>query len=121
MNEFITALITSILGVFIYVTGQYLTKFLLIPMLEIKKLISRINYLVVYNANRMHSPSEESEHAANELREVASRLLETMHIPLRYKWFRIFFNMPKKDSLLAAIPHVIGLSNSIGHKTPYDP
>ncbi len=90
-------------------------------MIEIRKAIARINYLIVYYANKMYSPSEESDYLRDELRASASRLLEIMQIPAWYKLSRHLFDMPSEGSLLAAIPHVIGLSNTVGKKDPYNP
>lgn len=121
MNQLLTAAITVFSGVLVYTAGQYFLKLILEPIFEIRKAVARINYLIVYYANIMHSSSKESDYVKNELRAAASRLLELMHIPAWYGLSRRLFDMPDEESLLAAIPQMIGLSNSVGQQTPYDP
>lgn len=121
MKQLLTAAMTVFSGVLVYTAGQYFLKLILEPIFEIRKAVARVNYLIVYYANHMYSPSEESDRVRNELRESTSRLLELMHIPAWYGLSHRLFDMPDEESLLAAIPQMIGLSNSVGLKTPYDP
>ena len=121
MSELLTASITVLTGVIIYIFGQYFLKLILEPIFELRKAIARINYLIVYYANKMYTPSQQSEYVRDELRASASRLLELMHLPAWYGLSRRFFDMPDEGSLLASIHQVIGLSNSVGKQTPYDP
>ena len=121
MSGPLTASITVLTGVIIYILGQYFLKLILEPIFELRKAIARINYLIVYYANRMYTPSKESEYVRDELRASASHLLELMHLPVLYGLSRRLFDMPDAGSLLASIPQMIGLSNTVGEQTPYDP
>jgi hypothetical protein len=62
MSELLTASITVLTGVIIYILGQYFLKLILEPIFELRKAIARINYLIVYYANIMYTPSQQSEY-----------------------------------------------------------
>ena len=121
MSELVTAALAVLSGVVVYTAGQYFLKCILEPIFELRKAVARINYLIVYYANKMYTPSEESAYVRDELRASASRLLELMHLPAWYELSRHLFGMPSERQLLNAIPQIIGLSNSVGQRTPYDP
>jgi len=121
VSELLTAALAVATGVVVFVVGQYFVRLVIEPVSELRKAIARVNYLMLYYANKMYSPSEDAEYVKKELRESASRLLELVHIPALYRFIYGIFDMPSAKDIENAIPLIIGLSNNVGEKTPDDP
>ena len=112
-----TTFLTIVSGILIFLAGQYFVKFLIEPVMDLRKHIGRIGYLLIFHANKMYSTDENTNELRSEIRKSASKLIELTHIPLWYNFTRVIFAMPTEEDIYKAIPNLIGLSNTIGEQT----
>jgi len=112
----ITAVLTIIGGVIIYVTGQIISKFFIDPYHEYRKTVGEIVSTLVYYANVSARTKEDRQHeASSAFRQKAARLLaSTEQIPL-YDWLarRRWIRLPPRESVDNAFRGLIGLSNAV--------
>lgn len=116
-TEFLTAGLTIIGGIIIFVIGQLINQFFIKPIISLKEEIGRIAYALIYYSNIYTSPTknpydrDKYMETAKELRNRASEL--------RAKYTAVssfalrFFRQPKKEHMALATNKLIFLHNSL--------
>jgi hypothetical protein len=108
-DPYLTATITIIGGVTVYVLGQIISKFFIEPYHEYRKTVGEIAYTLTYYANVSAAQAKEElqDEASKAFRQNASRLKVTaFQIP----FFRL---LPRFQSVMHASAGLIGLSNVV--------
>ena len=109
---------TVIGGLFLFLIGQIMIRYVLDPLTHYRKLVGEIAHVLYYYANVYMSsdpnrPKETGDRVADALREKASLLFAVTHPILLYgflAWLRL---VPSKDSIREAWKALTYLSNSI--------
>jgi|WetSurMetagenome_2_1015567.scaffolds.fasta_scaffold377255_1 hypothetical protein len=124
MNDIDKILLTSaltILGsVIVFVIGQLLSRAIIEPIHDIKKTIGELDFVLIFHAPAIHTPigKKENEDKAQEaLRKIASDLRSKLRVIPVYGFWAVLSccTLPRRQDVLAAATHLIGLSNSV-HK-----
>jgi hypothetical protein len=115
----LTASCTLIGGVFLLVTSQILTRFIVDPLLDFRRLLGEVGHTLVFNSQYLFNPVQtastpEFEKAKRDCRNLASRLRSFSNaVPLYAKLARVRL-VPRQDSVYQASAALIGLSNTNG-------
>ena len=121
-GNIITAVLTVLGGVFVYVAGQIIAKFFIDPYQEYRKTVGEIAHALVYYGHvSANTKKELQDEASTAFRDKAALLrARAYEIPL-YKWFTRVLRkrIPPFDSVIAASNALIGLSNSV-HGNDHD-
>ncbi len=96
-------------------------KFIIEPIHDLRKEIAQTSYLLIFYANKLSQEVEDTNKIKRKFRENACRLLQLSYTPVAYNKLYWLFGMPSKKEIQKTIPEIIGLSNTIGETTPYDP
>jgi hypothetical protein len=118
---FLTAGLTILGGVVVFVFGQLIAKFVIEPMHELKRVFAEIRFALIYYAQAIHTPVpgdvKRSEDAAVALRRHAADLwAKVTSIPCYGCLAKLSFGfLPDFASCRRAVSQLIGLSNSV-HK-----
>jgi hypothetical protein len=117
----LTSALTIIGGVIVLVIGQLVSKFMIEPTQELKKLLGDIRYSLVFYAREIHTPvegdKERCDKAAEVLRKHSSDLRSKVAaVPCYNGIARVTFGfIPVRTSALEAAKRLMALSNSV-HK-----
>lgn len=117
-----TATVTIFGGILVYVTGQLLSKFLIEPTHELKKVIGQVRFNLAFHASTIHTPiartQERSDKAYEVLLKSSCELLEKVNaIPFYGFVSRISFGfLPTKKCIQDAAVQLRGLSTYM-HET----
>jgi hypothetical protein len=120
----LTACLTLIGGVLLLVAGQVITRFVVDPLLDFRRLLGDVAYALILNAKWLCNPNAtadrpEFQEAKDECRKLASRLHAfSAAVPL-YNFLTDLGVVPPLSDVYAARGHLIGLSNMDG-KIPID-
>lgn len=114
----LTASLTIIGSVFVFVTGQLIVKFVIEPVHDLKKLLGDIRFSLVFHAQAISTPvgDKASEDVAqNELRKLSCDLRSKIEtIPFYKLWSSISRGfLPIERSAYEASKCLMGLSNSV--------
>ncbi len=115
LSIFMTSALTISGGVLIYVFGEIISKFFIVPIYEQRLIISQIIDTTIFYSNRFNANkiNEENEKIVDEFRSLSTKLrAKTYFIPLYFLFEKYGFVRSKKDLDLIA-EKLIGLSNSI--------
>ena len=133
MKETIVLDFTKVIitGVLVFVIGQIISRFLLDPISDLRKIIDEAKSTIIFRANYYCNPgdvkdevdaispklAEERDKTSFELRKIASQLFATIDSVKVYTLFYWLNLIPKKAELKNVASLMIGLSNSIynGH------
>lgn len=114
---FLTSALTIIGGVFVYVTGQIISKFFIDPIHKQAEIIGEISDALVYYAREYTSPGrlkkEMLNEASNKLRQLASLLKAKTYVIKWYSLFELPGWIPKLKAVEEASKYLIALSNSV--------
>jgi hypothetical protein len=117
-----TATFTILGGVLVYVIGQLLSKFLIDPSHELKKVIGEVRFNLAFHASIIHSPiartPERSDKAYEALLKSACELLAKVEAIPFYRvlsYISLGF-LPSKESIRMAATQLRGLSTYV-HET----
>jgi hypothetical protein len=124
MQEIVTAALTAFFGVVVFVVGQWVQRFVLEPVQEQRKVLGEIAYALLMFGNVGHVAEirarglpvldlEEPIDVVRTVRALASRLQQTLYVIPGYRFLAWCGLVPRREVALAAIPHLIGWSNSI--------
>jgi len=123
LQIFLTSSLTIVGGVFIYTTGEVLSRFIIEPIHEQRKLIGEISDTLIYYANIFYhytSIDSKAEKAEREIRSLSTRLrAKTGIIPLYSTWEKLKW-VPTERDISKATTALIGLSNSVYGKGGHD-
>ena len=119
----LTASLTLIGGVILLVASQILTRFVVDPLVEFRRLLGEVGHTLVFYAHYLFNPAQtasfpEFQQAKHECRSLASRLRSFSNaVPLyaALAWLRL---VPPHDSVYQASVVLIGLSNTKGDTPP---
>ena len=113
---FVTATLTILGGVIVYVCGQVLSKFFIDPLHDLRKSVGEVRFLLAFHARTIHTPfrrsKERSDKAQEALINSSCELIAKLHaIPL-YKLTRLlsFGVLPCKKAIEDAAVQLRGLS-----------
>jgi len=119
----LTTLTTVIAGVIVFMAGQVLTKFLIEPIYEQRKIVGLIAdsliYYAHYLADSFERPVKEVGEAPDKFRRFASELMaKTVAVPGYHLWGWLRVIRPFKE-VIKARRGLFGLSNTL-HKADSD-
>lgn len=124
----LTACITIFGSVFVYIIGQLLSKFLIDPTHELKKVIGEVRLNLAFYAQTVHTPisrtPEHSDKAHDAFLKSSCELLAKVNT-IPFYWFvaRISFGfLPSKKNIMDAARQLRGLStymHETGDKASY--
>jgi hypothetical protein len=121
LTSFLTASLTILGGVAVYVVGQLVQRFFIDPLHEQRRVIGEIDVGLTLWAREWASlpewpagRSEQRERAQNSFREYASRLAaSTNAIGPQLYWAAKRLGAPRLDDIRDAVQDLIGLSNNM--------
>jgi hypothetical protein len=111
-----TVPITVVSGVFVFVVGQAVQRFLLEPIQQQRRVIGQVAFALLYYGNvGLYKPfeSESREDIASTLRKLAGELRRTRSTIPVYRLLEKTRLVPKTDNVIKASAHLTGWSNSI--------
>ena len=123
MEEVLTASITVVVGVVVFVAGQIVVRFMIDPVHEQKKHVGLIADALIFYADIYSNPGvidaeEVVKEASATLRSLAGQLMAKSNgVPL-YWLLGALWLVPKWDSVLVARRELIGLSHSLVRGDP---
>jgi hypothetical protein len=119
-EQLVISAFTAFGAVLVFVLGQIITKFIIDPIHEQKKVIGEIADALIYYSNEYSSPlflgkmDKKGQEASDRFRRLATQLMSKSHlIPWYGFWSRIGFVRPIQ-TVADARSALIGLSNSAG-------
>jgi len=118
MNELITVIITVITGVSIFVLGQIIINFWLMPIKKHKEVIGEIQDAIIFYAN-VFSPmmdKKTQDEARENFRKLSTQLVSTARVVPTHHISCFIFGLPSIDQVQKAHHSLIGLSNSVGYE-----
>jgi hypothetical protein len=129
MSQLVTAALTAFFGVLVFVTGQFLQKFLLEPIQEQRKVVGEITYSLTYLAKVGPVPdnikigvqllaSEDPIVAAKTLRKLGGQLRSSLFTIPFYGLLARLGIVLKKEILIDVSTSMIGWSNSLQSGNP---
>lgn len=121
MNTPETIFWTIFVAVVTLVAGQLLTRFFVEPVLAIRREIAEVAYNLTFYWNRMFDEGDEATRIRELIRGHACALFRLSHVPIIYDSIFWMIGMPRRKRIHDAISDLIGLSNTVGSKTPEDP
>jgi hypothetical protein len=118
----LTASLTVIGGILVFVVGQIIAKFFIEPMHEQFRLIGEIANSLIFYANVYSNPGsgkpDKMDEASKMLRQQASQLMARTHAIRWYKLWQFLRIVPKYVDVIEASRNLIGPSNSIHQGNP---
>lgn len=110
-----TAIITALLAVVVFVVTQSFLKLLLEPIQEQKKLIGEVAHALLFYANvgPVGFSTEEREEVRMALRGLAGQLRASLFYVPFYNTLAWMRRIPQKEDVLAAADELVGWSNSL--------
>lgn len=127
MSSLVTASLTALFAVLVFVAGQFLQRFFLEPIQEQRKIIGEIAFSLLFHANVMDMSARENKglvrleepvEIVRSLRGLASRLRATLWTIPCYKLFSKLGIVPDEESVMVSTQSLVGWSNSIHHGDP---
>jgi hypothetical protein len=119
---FLTAGLTILGGIIVFVSGQVITRFYLDPVDNLLQVIGEVSYGLVYYAKYYTNPGYSQEEVAKEieieLRKLASQLSAKANAVKGYKFFVKCKYLPSYTNVSIAKQELIGLSNSVRRGDP---
>lgn len=119
MNIFLTPALTVLGGVIIYVLGQFLSKFLIEPIYELKKTIGEVRFNLTFHAPIIHTPISRtparSEKTYEALMKSSCDLLTRMEAIPCYSYLSSHSRgfLPSKQAIVNSAENLRGLSTYI--------
>jgi hypothetical protein len=122
MSSLLIAAFTALLGVFVFVAGQFVQKFVLEPLHEQRTVIGEIAFSLLFYANVMDMAARKNEglvtledpvETVRKLRGLAGKLRASLRTIPYYRLLAKLKVVPNETSILAATQGLIGWSNSI--------
>lgn len=127
MSSVVTAALTALFAVIVFVAGQLAQRFILEPIQEQRKIIGEIAFSLLFHANVSDMAElanaglvqlEEPKEVVKTLRSLAGRLRSTLYtIPFYDTFARLGFVL-SKDAVKSASRSLVGWSNSIHSGDP---
>ncbi|RLI83991.1 hypothetical protein DRP07_02495 [Archaeoglobales archaeon] len=113
----LTSALTILGGIFVYTTGQIISKFFIEPIHDQSRCIGDISDSLIFYANQFSNPGvgkpEKMDETQKVLRQRASQLTSKTHVINCYKLFELLGIVPKRSAVIEASRSLIKLSNSV--------
>lgn len=118
------AALTAVFGIFVFVAGQAIQRFMLEPIQEQRRLIGEIAYALLFYGNVNYGYQPGTVHTEDDfnlarihLRKLAGQLLTTVNVIPLY-WLLSFLQLvPSGRAVRSAATGLIGWSNSLSGDT----
>ena len=115
----LTASFTLIGGVILLVFSQILTRFVVDPLLDFRRLLGEVGHTLVFYSHYLFNPAQmastpEFQQATRECRNLASRLRSFSNAVPFYAALACVRFVPRHDSVYQASAALINLSNTDG-------
>lgn len=118
------AALTAVFGIFVFVAGQAIQRFMLEPIQEQRRLIGEIAYALLFygNVNYGYRPGtvhteDDFNQARIHLRKLAGQLLTTVNVIPLYRLLSVLHLVPSGSAVRSAATGMIGWSNSLSGDT----
>lgn len=121
MDPLTAVIVGAVSAIFVFVCGQIYLRGFIEPLLELRREIAQTTYNLEFYWNQMFKEGKEGEELRDKIRGNACELFKKSHTPIMYSSCRYLFGMPSRKDLHKATRCLIGLSNSVGERTPEDP
>jgi hypothetical protein len=112
-----TVFYTVLSGTFVFVFGQIILQFVIVPVQEFLKTIAAIAHARVEDAQVTSNPgvlsAERMEETSRHLRRLSAQLHSHLFLVRPYVPVSRIFGLPSRDHVLQASRSLIGLSNSV--------
>ena len=116
--EMLTASYTVIIGVSVYVFSRIISKFIIEPIYEQRRVIGEIADALYFYARIYANPGslslQQLNQISDELRKLSTLLRAKTHLIPFYGFFEKICVVPKLSNIREASSELIGLSNSLG-------
>ncbi|MCX7170813.1 MAG: hypothetical protein NTY41_11140 [Proteobacteria bacterium] len=118
----VTSTFTIIGGVAVYVVGQLLSKFIIEPVQDLRKVIGEVRFNLAFHAPEIHTPigrtKEKSDKVRDALMKSSCDLLAKLQAISLYNWWASMSRevLPSRRSIEAAAVQLRGLSTYV-HRT----
>ncbi|WP_238903420.1 hypothetical protein [Clostridium sp. YIM B02506] len=123
-----TIFTTVIIGVLVFIIGQFILKFLIEPLSEYKRLKSKIAYALVFYANMYSNPTEITEEFIKDIeavknleeakfymRNLSAEFSGWLQVMPFYGFFSIIRIIPSRKKADEVRGYLIGISNSLAY------
>lgn len=116
---FLTSALTVLGGIFLLVVGQLVSRIVIDPLIEFKKALGKVRYLLIYHAREIHTPvdgdRERCEKASDAIRQLSSEVSALMEaIPFQDAISKFTSGyIPSKAFTESASSALIGISNTV--------
>jgi hypothetical protein len=119
----LTACVTLIAGVLLLIVTQILTRFVVDPLLDFRRLLGEIGHTLVFYSNYFFNASHtasspESDKAKRKCRRLASRLRSFSNAVPFYAFLARLRVVPPHNDVYEASANLIGLSNTTATHPP---
>lgn len=127
MSSIVTAALTTLFVVLVFVAGQLAQRFILEPIQEQRKILGEIAFSLLFHANVMDMARRENTglvqiedpvETVKTLRSLAGRLRATLYTIPFYDVLSRFGFVPSAEAVKSASQSLVGWSNSIHHGDP---
>ena len=114
----LTASVTLAGGVFLLIVTQVVTRFIVDPLVDFRRLLGEVAYTLILNAHYLHNAAgmashPEFEDAKRQCRTLASRLHAFSAAVLLYSTLARIGLVPAHTNVYEAAAHLVGLSNTV--------
>ncbi len=112
-----TSGLTVVGGVFVFVIGRIIERFIIETIYDLKTTRKEIQYSLRLYGPQIHNPGignpEELSEVSEKLRDLGARLPVKIHAIPYYRLFRTFRLVPQSDKLYKVANNMVELSNTV--------
>jgi hypothetical protein len=117
MSSLATSALTIVGGVTIYVIGQFISKILIEPPHELKKVVGEVRFILAFHAATIRTPAARSKERSQQAHEALMRssceLLTRVEAVMFYPVLSSVFRLPSRESIKIAAKNIRGLSTYV--------
>lgn len=107
-----TFVFTIIGGIVIFISGQFILRFIIEPAHEFKKTLAGISYLILYNQAKLTNAHTDEE-VANEFSVKSAEVISKSSSILCYRSIQRIFGLPPKANIIEASQQLNWLSHGM--------
>lgn len=127
MSSIVGVFLTVLSGTLVYVVGQWITRFLIEPVQDLRREIGKVEWAMVFYGNRyifggQASPDriKKTSEVSDALRDSASRLSAASKAVCLPALSVRLWGIPDREALRRAVSNLIGLSNGVVSGRPQE-
>ncbi len=109
----------AVVGVSLFIIGQVVQRFVLDPVVELRKTVGEVGFAMTFYSDVMHNPYKveplELTEACKAIRRLASLLRSQSRVIPVYSWMARRGWVPCREQIHEVSKHLIGLSNPPPH------